>query len=236
MSRMFSLVAETWNPVTGCLHNCVYCWARRLAETKLRRVPRYREGFKPRLNGQEFKRRFKPNRLVFVSDMGDLFGEWVPDKWIWRVIERIEKFPETKFLFLTKNPKRYWDFGYPDNVILGVTLETNRCDGYDKISKAPEPCVRYHDARLLGVKGNPVMISVEPILDFDLDDFIHVIKMLEPDMVYIGYDNYGHRLPEPPLEKTLRLIQELEKFTTVYRKTIRKAWYEGPLQRIGGHT
>jgi len=30
-TRMFDLVTETWNPITGCNHECVYCWARRLA-------------------------------------------------------------------------------------------------------------------------------------------------------------------------------------------------------------
>lgn len=53
-SRMFSVVSKTWNPVTGCLHGCVYCWARRLAETKLRTARRYRMGFVPRLNEEEF--------------------------------------------------------------------------------------------------------------------------------------------------------------------------------------
>jgi DNA repair photolyase len=30
MTRMFDFVTETWNPITGCSHECVYCWARRL--------------------------------------------------------------------------------------------------------------------------------------------------------------------------------------------------------------
>ncbi|MEM4531792.1 MAG: hypothetical protein QXY39_07990, partial [Thermofilaceae archaeon] len=46
-SRMFSVVSETWNPVTGCTHSCVYCWARALATTKLRNSIRYRNGFLP---------------------------------------------------------------------------------------------------------------------------------------------------------------------------------------------
>jgi len=25
MGGMFSIVTETWNPITGCKHNCVYC-------------------------------------------------------------------------------------------------------------------------------------------------------------------------------------------------------------------
>jgi DNA repair photolyase len=99
---MFGMVTETWNPITGCLHNCVYCWARRLALTRLRNTRRYRDGFKPRLNEEEFRRRFNGG-VVFVSDMGDMWGEWVPDEWIRRVLNHIRRFPNTRFLFLTKN-------------------------------------------------------------------------------------------------------------------------------------
>jgi len=42
----------------------------------------------------------------------------------------------------------------------------------------------------------------------------------------LGYYNHGNMLPEPTLEETLKLIRKLEEFTTVKRKTIRKAWFE----------
>jgi len=46
-------------------------------------------------------------------------------------------------------------------------------------------------------------------------------------MVYVGYDNYDNRLPEPPLKKTLMLLDDLSEMTFVVRKTIRPAWFEG---------
>ena len=61
--KMFTIVSETWNPVTGRLHDCTYCWARHLALTKLRHTPRYREGFKPRLNQEELRKRFRGSGL-----------------------------------------------------------------------------------------------------------------------------------------------------------------------------
>lgn len=51
------------------------------------------------------KRRI-PSR-IFVSSMGDLFGDWVPEEWIERVFDACSKAPQHVYMFLTKNPKRY---------------------------------------------------------------------------------------------------------------------------------
>ena len=89
----------TWNPVTGCEHGCKYCYARDIAN-------RFYEDYK-------FEPHYYPDRLeapqhtkipkgredepgiknVFVVSMGDLFGDWVPDKWIDAVFDAIEKTP-----------------------------------------------------------------------------------------------------------------------------------------------
>ena len=227
--RMFSIVSKTWNPVTGCKHYCIYCWARRLAETKLKNSERYRLGFVPRLNLEEFDKKFNEGELVFVTDMGDLFGDFIPDHWIEKVIMHIRKFPRTYFLFLTKNPQRYFDFidKLPPNVILGATIETDKGDLYERynISRAPLPSERYRAMREL--EWDKKFISIEPILDFDLDTFTKWIEDINPIITYVGYDNYNNRLPEPPLEKTLSLIRSLSQVTFVVKKTIRPAWYEG---------
>jgi hypothetical protein len=39
--------AWTWNPVTGCLHNCRYCYAREIAETNPNLKEFYPAGFTP---------------------------------------------------------------------------------------------------------------------------------------------------------------------------------------------
>jgi len=234
--KMFSVVTRTWNPVTGCTHVCRYCWARRLAATKLKSSPRYSKGFVPRFNEEELKVSFKPGEVVFVSDMGDLFCGGVPDKWIIRVLEHVAKFPDTHFLFLTKNPERYRDFldRFPPNSILGATLETNRDDLYVEraVSYAPLPSLRYEAMRSLN--WDKKFVSIEPILDFDLDEFAEWIFDIFPFMVYLGYDNYNNKLPEPPLKKTLELVKRLSEHTLVVRKTIRPAWFETMKQFAGG--
>jgi protein gp37 len=64
----------------------------------------------------------KPSK-IFVSDMGDLFGDWVPDYWIGNILEVIHECPQHTFLLLTKNPKRYLEFNFPDNAWPGTSIE-----------------------------------------------------------------------------------------------------------------
>ena len=214
---MFQDVHVTWNPVTGCLHECVYCWSRRMAE-RLRAIgaKKYSRGFAPTLHPKEFRRSFRAGELVFVCDMGDLFGAWVPEEWILRVLSFIADWPGTTFLLLTKNPRRYLDFidelGRLDNVLLGATIETDDAERYEawRVSKAPNVDDRLEAMRELRSMGfSNLMVSIEPVLDFNLDSFTEALVEIRPRLVYIGYDNYNCGLPEPPLDKTLRLVARL---------------------------
>jgi hypothetical protein len=73
----------TWNPVTVCLHDCAYCYARDIA-TRL-----YPEKFEPTMHYDRLKAPHQTNvpaeaatdvraKSVFVCSMADLFGKWVP--------------------------------------------------------------------------------------------------------------------------------------------------------------
>ena len=245
MSRMFSFIKETWNPLGGeCPHKCIYCWSRHLAG----RYGMKKYQGEPRLIKSELKRKFKPGSFVFTQDMTDLFADNVPIRLILKVLDVEREHPKVKFLHLTKNTKRYIDLAeekeFPPNVVLGATVETDFYRffdlrkgedvfiEYEEISRAPPPQERLrHLRKLKEIVDNPLFISIEPILDFSTDihlppRFVERIKMVKPWAVAVGYDNYNHKLPEPPLNKTLRLIEELEKFTKVYKKTLRRAWYE----------
>lgn len=226
ITRMFHEVTRTWSPVVGCEHNCIYCYASDLAEGRLRHLPRYHDGFKPKLVVQELTKRFIRG-LIFVSNMGDLFGEWVTAEWIYRVNEAIRRSPKATFLFLTKNPARYHNFldQFPLNVILGATIESNR--DHSGLSSAPSVSIR---AELMAnitprFSVRPKMVSIEPILDFDLDPFVELIVRIQPEFVYIGYDNHKKQLPEPSMEKTKALIAALREFTEVRTKPLRHAWW-----------
>lgn len=123
----------TWNPVTGCKHNCPYCYARDIANR-----------FYDYLPGDRFAPVFYPDRLaapqnmqvpaaaenqigeknVFTCSMADLFGKWVPTEWIEAVLAVVAAAPQWNFLFLTKFPSRMAQFAFPDNAWVGTSVDT----------------------------------------------------------------------------------------------------------------
>jgi DNA repair photolyase len=214
---MFPFITKVWNPLGGeCLHKCVYCWAKLIAK----RFAMKKYSGKPHLSLKELKRVFTAEDFVFVCDMCDLFGWWVPSWMIQRILDRIAMSQAT-FLLLTKNPKRYLEFDIPENCVRGATIE-NDFDDYHK-SAAPNKHDRFEAMWTLQHKRK--MLAIEPILQFCENNFFEWILKVKPKFVAVGYDNYGNHLPEPSLEQTLRLIRGLEsEGITVFRKTLREAW------------
>jgi len=217
--RMFRFVTHTYHPVIGCLHGCCYCWAEALIESRLKHHGgKYKDGFfVPKLVESELIGEWKiKNAIVGVSLTGDMWGEWIPREWILAVIEKIKEADKSnRFLFQTKNPARYKEFvhEFPDNIILGTTIETNY--GFD-VSKAPHPQRRYEAIRYLSF---PKFLSVEPIMAFQLETLIRWIDDIKPIAIEIGADNYGHHLTEPLKEDVEKLLAHLrQKGYTVYEK------------------
>jgi protein gp37 len=115
----------TWNPVWGCLGDCPYCYARKMA----RRLGD--KTFLPRWMDKNFERKFprKPSR-IFVNSMSDV-AYWQKG-WMMAVRNRINEHPEHLFLFLTKYPERV-EWVPMDNAMLGYTI-TRQWD-YDRLMK-----------------------------------------------------------------------------------------------------
>jgi len=89
---------------------------------------RYPHGYDPTFYPHRLQQPRSVQRLsqrVFVSDVGDLFGNWVPSQWIEQVIEAMTTFYWHKYFLLTKNPQRYQYFTFPDNCWLGATVTSN---------------------------------------------------------------------------------------------------------------
>jgi len=63
---------------------------------------------------------------VFVCDMGELLGDWVPKGWQDLVFELINRYPEHRFYLLTKQPQNLPKWSpFPDNCFVGVTVTSN---------------------------------------------------------------------------------------------------------------
>ena len=80
------------------------------------RISPFPFGFDPtfhryRLDGLEKVK--KPSR-VFIGSMADVFGDWVDGEWIQEVFNACARSPQHKYIFLTKNPKRYRDLAGRD--------------------------------------------------------------------------------------------------------------------------
>lgn len=225
---------KTLNPFVGCLHHCIYCvpsFQRQMKRQKNRCIRCY--NYVPHAHLERLKRpppKTGPNEFIFMCDMGDL--AFAKPNWVREIIAYMYKYQDRTFLIQSKAPGFFRAYSWPINVILGTTIETNKTifdtpskyRFYEEISKAPPPKLRY--LAMLNLIHPRKLVTIEPILDFDLFVLVDWVRLIDPEVVYVGYDNHNCKLPEPRLQKTLGLIEELEKFTEVRRKTIHKAWYE----------
>ena len=60
------------------------------------------------------------------------------------------------------------------------------------------------------------MVTIEPIMDFDLGVLVSLVSACNPEWVNIGANtNHKIKLSEPPKDKIKALIEELSKFTKV---------------------
>lgn len=123
---------STWNPITGCLHGCPYCYAARMArrfagkkriitghdhlyilDDPARKpdgaINPYPYGFDPTFHKYRLKmpQEWEKPQTIFVCSMADMFGEWVPDDWIDQILTACLTAPQHRYLFLTKNGYRY---------------------------------------------------------------------------------------------------------------------------------
>jgi len=236
--RMYEENRKSLNAFVGCEHECVYCLPsfQRQAKRQKKRC----------LDCYDYTPHFHPERLlkappktigdefIFFPSSGDIAFA-LPHE-LQAMIEYAEKYSDRIFLMQSKAPKVFLDksLKFPNNVILATTIETDRTEFWTNPSKyktyweispkAPTPSKRVRT--MLELTHKRKSITIEPILSFHLHILSMWIKWIQPEFVYVGYDNHNCKLPEPSLEKTRRLIADLELITEVRVKTLRKAWWE----------
>lgn len=224
MSHMYK-ETKTWNPFVGCLYDCVYCkpsFKAQMKRQKRRCLDCYK--YKPHTHPERLKR-IPSTKIVFVAAGADI--SFCPIEYTKEIIQAIKEHnkrcPYKTYYFQSKNPGYFEPLlkDLPTNAILLITLETNRDNGYRKISKAPLPTIRFRDFLTLDYPRK--VPTIEPILDFDLDVFTERIRQIEPEYVWIGFNSRPKQvqLPEPPLEKVQKLINNLKEFTVIKGKELR---------------
>lgn len=177
----------SWNPVTGCLHNCPYCYARDIAN---RFYPqKFAPTFHPYRLGAPIHQRVPSEaeqelgfRNIFTCSMADLFGKWVPTEWIEAVLSVVRDCPQWNFLFLTKFPVRLSEFRFPDNAWIGTTVDC-------------QARVKNAERAFSKVQGGIKWLSIEPMLEP-----LHFQSLDMFDWVVIGGASASNETPawSPP--------------------------------------
>jgi len=155
----------------------------------------------------------KKPQNIFVCSMADLFGDWVPDKWIKQVFEACMKAPQHRYLFLTKNPDRYdaffrcWEA--PENFWFGTTINHSERD--------------YYRAGM-----NNTFLSIEPIQsDFNCDCWT------DTDWVIIGAETGNRKGKIIPKKEWIENIVNYckEKNVPVFMKnSLKDIWQKSLIQ------
>lgn len=124
----------TWNPVTGCTkisEGCRNCYAEKMAKRlQAMGVKRYQNGFKLSLHPDliDVPLRWKKPRKIFVNSMSDLFHPGVPDEFILKVFETMNRAPYHIFQVLTKRPERVVTLAdrlnWTSNIWMGTSVES----------------------------------------------------------------------------------------------------------------
>jgi protein gp37 len=165
----------TWNPVTGCTkvsEGCAHCYAERMAH-RLQAMgsTNYARGFDVTLHPHmlELPLGWRRPRRVFVNSMSDLFHAGVPDDYIPRVFDVMQRARQHRFQVLTKRADRLRELAptltWSDNVWMGVTVESDRHIDRIDLLRATPAAVKF--------------LSLEPLLgplpDLDLSGIDWVI-------------------------------------------------------------
>jgi hypothetical protein len=225
-ANMYRESIKSWNPFVGCEHDCLYCdssFKRQMKRRKRQCMDCY--NFKPHFHPERLSRslpRTEGDDFVFCCDMGDV--AFCQPAWMRLILARINQLPDRTFLIQSKDPSIFRGHGFPRNVLLGTTLETNRDSLFEGISKAPLPSQRYGD--MLKLRHPRKVVTIEPVLDFDVEVMVDWVCRIRPEACYVGYDSKKNHLPEPELHKVQLLMEKLKKTTIVRAKSIREAWWE----------
>ncbi len=218
-TNMYSHSVFQWNPFVGCKFDCVYCKKSFQAQAKRQKhrcIKCY--NYEPHEHPERLTQSLPKTgygQFIFTCASGDI--SFCSTEYLDLIAGRMYIESDKTFLIQSKNPKTFERVEWPNNVILGTTIETNRHNLAGRVSRAPPIVDRW--VWWGGVKYKR-MLTIEPILDFDLETLTKIVEFINPCMIWIGYDTKKTGLPEPPIEKVKELHWQLSKlgFTVILKK------------------
>jgi DNA repair photolyase len=204
--NMYDFVTHTWNTIKGkCPHGCSYCYMKRWGQLK-----------DVRFDKSELKTDLGSDNFIFVGSSCDIFAESIPEAWIKSTLAHCN-IHNSRYLLQTKNPDRLANFAYmmdPDKYVLCTTIESN----HNEKNNAPPVAERAYAMSILS-EIYPTYVTIEPIMEFDLNELVSLIEKCKPAQVNIGADSGKNGLTEPSERgKVEALIDLLETFTIVNQK------------------
>jgi len=219
----------TWNPITGCLNGCPYCYARKLANGRLKSgylansnvcdqslsanddpfYPRFWEDRVRELDPTWKSKHFTVGgaskvqpKGIFVCDMSDLFGIGIPEEWTRRVLDVIKSNPQHRFYLLTKQPQNLIKFSpFPPNCYVGVTATNAKM-----FKQAIEG--------LSDIKAKIKYVSLEPMLERIYHELYICQDMVDELVTYVDWVIIGAQTKPykpPKIEWVSEIVRACDK-------------------------
>lgn len=185
----------TWNPITGCLNGCEYCYLKGF-EVRFEKTHSMTPMFHRDRIFDPLRKRLR-NLKVFTGSAADMWGDWVPPEQIDEVLATACARPDYTFQFLTKNPSRYELFPLIPNGWYGTSMDGSAKtakNSYDLIE-----AIRLNDSQTIKHKVVK-FISFEPLLQNPFSS-IRYLPLVQNgiDWVIIGADSRRGAV-KPPKE------------------------------------
>jgi len=232
---------RSWNPITGCLHNCEYCYARGIAnrfgvkptiqKAMVLNIPHedvngkivpFPNGFNPTLHRYRLDepQKIKKPQTIFVGNMADMFGDWVPDEWIAEVFKACEAAPWHRYLFLTKNPKRYIDVKHKlpsgNNYWYGTTATTSTMS-------------------IFWSEQHNIFVSIEPLQEQANIGKMFLGRKSDPSMIIVGAETGNRKSKIIPKREWIETIVNACREASVpifLKNNLKEIWGEPLIQEF----